>query len=177
MKWSASLPVVSNSLWPHGLGISRLFCPWDSPGKNTWAGCHFLLQEIFLIQGSNLGFLHYRQTLYHLSNQGSSIALTLRAFVSKMMSLLFKTLSGFDIAFLPMSSKIWKQWGEVKLLSRVWLFATPWAVAFKAPPFMGFSRQEYWSGLPSPSPGIKPYGNLEEDISKCTRTRSQNMVI
>ena len=41
----------------------------------------------------------------------------------------------------------------VKLLSRVRLFATPWTVAYQAPPSMGFSRQEYWSGLPFPSPG------------------------
>ena len=40
---------------------------------------------------------------------------------------------------------------EVKLLSRVWLSATPWTVAYKAPPSMGFSRQEYWSGLPGSS--------------------------
>ena len=42
---------------------------------------------------------------------------------------------------------------KVKLLSRVRLFATPWTVAYQAPPSMGFSRQEYWSGLPFPSPG------------------------
>ena len=42
---------------------------------------------------------------------------------------------------------------EVKLLSRVWPFATPWTVAHQAPPSMGFSRQEYWRGLPFPSPG------------------------
>ena len=41
----------------------------------------------------------------------------------------------------------------VKSLSHVQLFATPWTVAYKAPPSMGFSRQEYWSGLPFPSPG------------------------
>ena len=41
---------------------------------------------------------------------------------------------------------------NVKLLSHVWLFATPWAIASQAPPFMGFPRQEYWSGLPFPSP-------------------------
>ena len=40
---------------------------------------------------------------------------------------------------------------KVKLLSHVRLFATPWTVALQAPPSMGFSRQEYWSGLPSPS--------------------------
>ena len=50
----------------------------------------------------------------------------------------------------------------VKSLSHVLLFATPWTVANQAPPPMGFSRQEYWSGLPLPSPrdlpnpGIKP---------------------
>ena len=41
----------------------------------------------------------------------------------------------------------------VKSLSRVRLFATPWTVANESPPSMGFSRQEYWSGLPFPSPG------------------------
>ena len=45
---------------------------------------------------------------------------------------------------------------KVKLLSRVQLSATPWAIAYQAPPSMGFSRQEYWSGLPFPSPGDLP---------------------
>ena len=45
---------------------------------------------------------------------------------------------------------------KVKLLSRVRLFATPWTVAYQAPPSMGFSRQECWSGLPFPSPGDLP---------------------
>ena len=44
----------------------------------------------------------------------------------------------------------------VKLLSRVQLLATPWTVAYQAPPSMEFSRQEYWSGLPFPSPGDLP---------------------
>ena len=43
--------------------------------------------------------------------------------------------------------------GKVKLLSRVQLFATPWTVAYQAPPSMGFSKQEYWSGVPFLSPG------------------------
>ena len=42
---------------------------------------------------------------------------------------------------------------KVKSLSRVQLFATPWTVAYQAPPSVGLSRQEYWSGLPFPSPG------------------------
>ena len=45
---------------------------------------------------------------------------------------------------------------KVKSLSRVRLFATPWTIAHQAPPSMGFSRQEYWSGLPFPSPGDLP---------------------
>ena len=45
---------------------------------------------------------------------------------------------------------------KAKLLSRVQLFATPWTVAHQASPSMGFSRQEYWSGLPFPSPGDLP---------------------
>ena len=45
---------------------------------------------------------------------------------------------------------------KVKSLSRVQLFATPWTVAYQASPFMRFSRQEYWSGLPFPSPGDIP---------------------
>ena len=44
----------------------------------------------------------------------------------------------------------------MKSLSRVRLFATPWTVAYQASPSMGFSRQEYWSGLPFPSPGDLP---------------------
>ena len=44
----------------------------------------------------------------------------------------------------------------VKCLSHVRLFATPWTVAHQGPPSMGFSRQEYWSGVPFPSPGDLP---------------------
>ena len=52
--------------------------------------------------------------------------------------------------FIPIPKK-----GKGKSLSRVRLFATPWTVAYQAPPSMGFSRQEYWSGVPSPSPNPK----------------------
>ena len=79
---------MSDSVWPHRRQPTRLHHPWDSPGKNTGVGCHFLLQSM-----------------------------------------------------------------KVKSLSRVRLFATPWTAAYQAPPSMGFSRKEYWSGLPFPSPG------------------------
>ena len=50
---------------------------------------------------------------------------------------------------------------RVKLLSHVRLFVTPWTVAYQAPPSMGFSRQQYWSGLPFPSPGDLPNPGIE----------------
>ena len=50
---------------------------------------------------------------------------------------------------------------KVKLLSRLQLFATPWTVDYQARPSMGFSRQEYWSGLPFPSPGDLPDPGIE----------------
>ena len=49
----------------------------------------------------------------------------------------------------------------MKSLSRVRLFATPWTVGYQAPPSLGFSRQEYWSGLPFPSPGELPDPGIE----------------
>ena len=79
--------VVSDSVQPHRRQPTRLPHPWDSPGKNTGVGCHFLLQ----------------------------------------------------------SMKV--KW---KSLSRVRLFATPWTEANRDPPSMGFSRQEYWGGVPWP---------------------------
>ena len=64
--------VVPDSVQPRGLQPARPLCPWDPPNKNTGVGCHFLFQEIFPTQGSNTGLPHCRQTLYHLSHQGSS---------------------------------------------------------------------------------------------------------
>ena len=79
---------MSDSVRPNGRQPTRLPSPWDSPGKNTGVGCHFLLQCMKV---------------------------------------------------------------KVKSLSRVRLLATPWTAALEAPPSVGFSRQEYWSGVPSPS--------------------------
>ena len=59
-----------------------------------------------------------------------------------------RTLEWVAISF----SNAWKWKGKVKSLSRVWLLATPWTAAYQAPLSMGFSRQEYWSGVPLPSP-------------------------
>ena len=70
--------VTSDSLRPYGLQPTRLLCPRDFPGKNTGEGCHFLLQGIFLTQGSNPHFLHllYLQAdSFPLSHPGSPSAL------------------------------------------------------------------------------------------------------
>ena len=63
--------IVFNSLWSHGLQPARLLWPCNSPGKNTGVVCHSFPQGIFQTQGSNMGLLHCRQILYHLSHQGS----------------------------------------------------------------------------------------------------------
>ena len=59
-----------------------------------------------------------------------------------------RTLEWVAISF----SNSWKWKVKVKTLSRVWLFATPWTAAYQAPLSMGFPREEYWSGVPLPSP-------------------------
>ena len=81
-----SCSVMSNSLQPPGLQPARLLCPWDSPGKNTGVGCHFLLQGIFPTQGLNLCLLHW---------QVDSLPLSHLCFThdSEYMSVLFFSLS------------------------------------------------------------------------------------
>ena len=68
---SVSCSVVFDSLRPYELGLTRLLCLWNSPGKIRGVGSHFLLQETFPTQELNPGLLHCRQFLYHLSHQGS----------------------------------------------------------------------------------------------------------
>ena len=55
--------------------------------------------------------------------------------------------------------RVWK--AKCQLLSHVWLFVAPWTVAYQASVSMEFSRQEYWSGLPFPSPGNLPNPRIE----------------
>ena len=64
-----------------------------------------------------------------------------------------RTLEWVAISF----SNAWKWKVKVKSLSCVQLLATPWTAAHQAPPSMGFSRQEYWSGVPLPSPTLLPH--------------------
>ena len=68
MKWSEVAQSCRTLCDPMD---TRLLCPWDFLGKSTGVGCHCLLLRIFPTQGSNPGLPHCRQTLYHLSHQGS----------------------------------------------------------------------------------------------------------
>ena len=118
---------------------SGLPCPWDSPGKNTGMGCHFLLQCMKVKSQSEVA-----QSCLALSDPmdcsppGSSVHKIFQARVLEWVAISF--------------SNAWKWKVKVKSLSRVWLLATPWTVAHQAPPSVGFSRQEYWSWVPLPSP-------------------------
>ena len=76
-----------------------------------------------------------------------------------------RTLECVAISF----SNAWKWKVKVKLLSRVQLFSTSWTAAYQAPPSMGFFRQEYWSGLPLPSPYFKSGTHLKDMFVRYTR--------
>ena len=70
MKVSLSCPTLCDPMEYSQPGSS---VHWNSPGKNTGVGSHFLLRGIFLTQESNLGLLHCRQILYCLSHQGKGL--------------------------------------------------------------------------------------------------------
>ena len=120
--------------------------PWNSPGQNTGLGSHSLLQVV-------AKWLQSCPTLCNpidSSPPGSSVPGILQA----------RTLEWVAISF----SHAWKWKLKVKSLSCVRLFKTPWTVAYQPPPSMGFSRQEYWSGLPLPSPLPSPGDLLNPGI-------------
>ena len=127
---------MSDSVRLHRWQPTRLHCPWDSPGKNTGVGCHFLFQCMKVKRESEVA--QSCLTLYDpmdCSLPGSSALGIFQA----------RVLEWVAIAFFK---KV-----KVKSLHHARLFATPWAIAHQAPLSMGFSRQEYWSGLPVSSPG------------------------
>ena len=64
---------------------------------------------------------------------------------------------------------------KVKSLSRVQLLATPWTAAYHAPPSMGFSRQEYWSGMPLPSPGYTEVLHIHTCISLLSAAAAKSL--
>ena len=146
-------------MWPHRGQPIRLPRPWDSPGKNTGVGCHFLLQ---CMKGKSQS--EVAQSCLTLcdpmdcSLPGSSIHGIFQARVLEWGAIAFS-------GVMPRQGKFWQkvskknslQLSSVQFLSRVRLLATPWTVAYQAPPSMGLSRQEYWSGVPLPSPVYSCY--------------------
>ena len=81
-----------------------------------------------------------------------------------MIAVIVKTnIYSTNIYWLPIWHWVLGMKVKVKLLSRVQLFATPWIVGHQAPPSMWFPRQEYWSGLPFPSPGDLPDPGIEPE--------------
>ena len=111
---------MSNSLQPHGLEAARLLCPWDFPGQNTVVGCHFLLQGIFLTQGSNLctdslplrclGISLHNLNEANWKSTGGSNAAILRDL--DLLSLILKVLrppaskKSLGSSFLPLMSRL-----------------------------------------------------------------------
>ncbi|KAI4549385.1 hypothetical protein MG293_001715 [Ovis ammon polii] len=133
-----------------------------SPSKNSGEDYHFLLQVIFLNQGLNLHLLHW--TLYSLSVPGKEERAELHAVLRT--EIMRKGTCLDPLQLLP-SVTFYLKWIHNVFtyidaamctsecdhrFSRVRLLATPWTAAYQAPPSMEFSRQEYWSGVPLPSP-------------------------
>ena len=82
-----------------------------------------------------------------------------------------RTLEWVAISF----SHAWKWKVKVKSLSCVWLFVTPWTAAYQAPLSMGFSRQEYWSGLPLTCNIANSTLILQSQVYKCHHSAHSNI--
>ena len=118
------------------------------PGKNIGMGCYALPQGIFPPQGLNL----YLLSLLHWQ-AGSSLLQPLEKPV-KFLVTFQQALSKMTDPLNHFLQSLWEGHLNAPPLSTILklLFATPWTAAHQAPPSMGFSRQEYWSGVPFPSP-------------------------
>ena len=90
--------------------------------------------------------------LYLLKNHASNFLLSLNEKQKHNLG----ALSNSHVNFSPKDEvrRLKESAAAAKSISRVWLLATPWTAAYQALPSVGFSRQEYWSGMPLPSPGI-----------------------
>ena len=95
-----------------------------------------------------------RQTLTDLKGEAYSSTIVVQGFNTPLTSMDRSSSQKISKGTLDLNYTLKKV--KVKSLSHVRLFATPWTVAYQAPPFMEFSRQEYWSGLPSPFPEDLP---------------------
>ena len=120
-----------------------MFGFYNKEEASGWILDYFFLKEIFKLQYAMLCYAKSLQSCPTLFNPidgslpGSPVPGILQA----------RTLEWVAISF----SNAWKWKEKVKSLSHVRLSVTPWTAAYQAPPSMGFSRQEYWSGVPLPS--------------------------
>ena len=126
---------MSNSLRPHRWQPTRLLCPWDSPGKNTGVSCHLLLQG-----------MHACQVASVVSNSVRPHGQQPTRLLCPQDSLSKSTGVGCHFLLQCMHACMLSRFSHVRRC------ATLWTAAHQAPLSTGFSRQEYWSGLPVPSP-------------------------
>ena len=133
---------MSDSVRPHRWQPTRLPRPWDSPGKNTGVGCHFLLQCVKVKNESEVtqSCPTLRDSM-DCSPPGSLVHGSFQA----------RVLEWGAIAVKYICSCMYMCTCVLCHFSHVQLFVTPCTAAYQAPPSMGFSRQEYWSGVPLPS--------------------------
>ena len=142
---------MSDSLRPYGLQPSRLLCPLNSPGKNTGEGYHALLQGIFVTAWTTAHQAPLSMGFFRQEYWRGLPCPPPREYSQPRHQNWVSCLVGRFFTIDP-SGKPHKSLLLLLLLSRfscVRLCATPWTTAFQAPPPMGFSRQKYWSGLPS----------------------------
>ena len=126
---------VSNSLHPNGLYPARFLCPWDFPGKNTGVGCHFLLQGIFLTQGSNPCLLHWQADSLPLSHLGSPESA--RGLLKTQTDIVFtRRVSGPHLSRSEVGQRIWiskKDRGVGSDVATAHPWTTYWQHGFKFP--------------------------------------------
>ena len=148
---------------------------WNFPGKKTGVGCHFLLQEIFPTQGSNPNLLHWQADPSPLSHQESSQICMYSFGCTGLQHEGYLDVAMWD-SFPPPGIEpgpptlgaqkltLWTTREDPTQLSVQFSSVTqlcptlcdPMDCSLPGIPSMGFSRQEYWNGLPFPSPGGLP---------------------
>ena len=141
-----SCSAESNSSRPHGMKPTRIFCPWRFSGKKTGVGCHFLLQWLFWTQRFNTGalcLLHWLAVSFPLCYLGTLSSLSPEPNFWGIWKRLFCQVMCVCGVCLVVQSCL----SLCNPMDSIFPFG-----AHQAPLSVGFSRQEYWSGLPFPSP-------------------------
>ena len=139
---------MSDSVQPHSQQSTRLPRPWDSPGKNTGVGCHFLLQCMKVKSEREVA-----QSCPTQRPHGLQPTRLLRPWDSPGNN------TGVGCCFLLQCIKV-KSESEVAQLCPT--LATSWTAAHQAPLSMEFSRQEYWCGITKLIPWFPTPGDLPD---------------